>query len=124
MNLLLDAHAVLWFLAGTAKLRIEARRAIEQAERAYVSAASIWELTVKHEQGRLVAPANLVDRLHENGFLELPLGWEHAQVAGRLPIVHRDPFDRMLVAQAIVERLTIVTRDNELGRYGVPVIAA
>lgn len=124
MNLLLDSHAVLWFLGGAAKLRMEARHAIERAERAYVSSASVWELTVKHERGRLVAPENLVDRLHENGFIELPLGWEHARVAGRLPAVHRDPFDRMLVAQAIVERLTIVTRDQVLRRYDVPVIVA
>lgn len=124
MNLLVDSHAILWFLSGAVKLRKEARRAIETAERAYVSAASVWELTVKHERGRLIAPDDLIDRLHDGGFLELALGWEHARVAGRLPTIHRDPFDRMLVAQAIVERLTIVSRDETLSRYDVPIIVA
>lgn len=124
MNLLLDTHAVLWFVDGAAELRPEARGAIESADRAYVSSASIWELAVKHARGRLVAPEDLPDRLHDLGFIELALGWEHARVAGELPLHHRDPFDRMLVAQAIVEQLTIVTRDDMFGRYGVPVITA
>jgi PIN domain nuclease of toxin-antitoxin system len=124
VNLLLDTHAVLWFVDGAAELRPEARGAIESADRAYVSSASIWELAVKHARGRLVAPEDLPDRLHDLGFIELALGWEHARVAGELPLHHRDPFDRMLVAQAIVEQLTIVTRDDMFGRYGVPVITA
>ena len=124
MNLLLDTHAVLWFVAGAAELRSAARDAIETADRTYVSSASIWELAVKQARGRLLAPDNLPGRLLELGFIELALGWEHARVAGELPLHHRDPFDRMLVAQAIVERLTIVTRDDMIGRYGVPVIAA
>ena len=124
MNLLLDTHAILWFVAGATELRQDARTAIEAAERTYVSSASIWELAVKHARGRLVAPADLPGQLRELGFIELALGWEHAQVAGELPPHHRDPFDRMLVAQAIVERLTIVTSDAMIGRYGVPVIAA
>lgn len=124
MNLLLDTHTVLWFVAGVAELRAEARGAIEAADRTYVSSASIWELAVKHARGRLVAPDDLPGRLHDLGFVELALGWEHARIAGELPMHHRDPFDRMLVAQAIVERLTIVTRDDMIGKYGVPVIAA
>ena len=124
MNLLLDTHAVLWFVAGAAELRSAARDAIETADRTYVSSASIWELAVKHALGRLLAPDNLPERLRDLGFIELALGWEHARVAGELPLHHRDPFDRMLVAQAIVERLTIVTRDDMIGRYGVPIIAA
>lgn len=124
MNLLLDSHTVLWFVAGAAELDAEARLAIEAADRTYVSSASIWELSVKHAAGRLVAPDDLAGRLRDLGFIELALGWEHARVAGELPMHHRDLFDRMLVAQAIVERLTIVTRDNMIGRYGVPVLVA
>lgn len=124
MDLLLDTHTVLWFAAGSSRLRAEARGAIESAERTYVSASTIWELSIKHSQGRLVAPDDLTARLSELGFLELAIGWEHARVAGGLPMLHRDPFDRILVAQAIVERLTIVTRDSTIGQYGVPVIAA
>ena len=124
MNLLLDTHAVLWFLAGIDRLCAEARTAITTAERAYVSAATIWELSVKVARGRIEAPPDFTNRLLKNGMLPLALEWEHARVAGGLPMLHRDPFDRMLVAQAIVERLTIVTRDADIARYPVPVIPA
>ncbi len=124
MNLLLDTHAVIWFLEGNAELRPQARSAIESAERVYVSSATIWEMAVKVARGRLEAPSDFPDRLLELGMLQLALEWEHARVAGGLPLHHRDPFDRMLVAQAIVERLAIVTRDDAIARYPVPVIAA
>jgi PIN domain nuclease of toxin-antitoxin system len=124
VNLLLDTHTVVWFLEGTDTLRSEARVAIESAERVYVSAATIWEMAVKVARGRLEAPSDFPDRLLDLGMLQLALEWEHARVAGGLPLHHRDPFDRLLVAQAIVERLTIVTRDEAIARYPVPVIAA
>jgi PIN domain nuclease of toxin-antitoxin system len=124
LNLLLDTHAVLWFLGGRDELRREARDAIESADRVYVSAASIWEMATKVARGRLDAPSDFAHRLVDLGMLQLALEWEHARVAGGLPLHHRDPFDRMLVAQAIVERLTIVTRDEAIGLYPVPVIAA
>jgi PIN domain nuclease of toxin-antitoxin system len=124
VNLLLDTHAVIWFLAGSPELRPEARAAIESAEQAYVSSASIWEMAIKVARGRLRAPRDFTGRLVDLGMLPLALEWEHARVAGGLPMHHRDPFDRMLVAQAIVERLTIVTRDVSIPRYPVPVIAA
>jgi PIN domain nuclease of toxin-antitoxin system len=81
-------------------------------------------MAVKVARGRLEAPSDFPDRLLDFGMLQLALEWEHARVAGGLPRHHRDPFDRMLVAQAIVERLTIVTRDEDIARYPVPVIAA
>ena len=124
MNLLLDTHTVIWFLEGTDTLRSEARAAIESAERVYVSAATIWEMAIKVARGRLDAPSDFPDRLLDLGMLQLALEWEHARVAGGLPLHHRDPFDRMLVAQAIVERLTIVTRDQDIARYPVPVLPA
>lgn len=124
MNLLLDTHAVIWFLGGREELRDEARVAIESADRVYVSAASIWEMATKVARGRLDAPADFTHRLVELGMMPLALEWEHARVAGGLPLHHRDPFDRVLIAQAIVERLTIVTRDRAFDRYPVPVIAA
>jgi PIN domain nuclease of toxin-antitoxin system len=124
VNLLLDTHAIVWFLEGREELRSEARAAIESAERVYVSAATIWEMAVKVARGRLEAPSDFPDRLLDLGMLQLALEWEHARVAGGLPRHHRDPFDRMLVAQAIVERLTIVTRDEAIARYPVPVLAA
>ncbi len=124
MNLLLDSHALIWFLAGDHRLNTDARRAIETADRVYVSAATIWEIAIKAAHGRLEAPPDLADRLLDLGLLQLVLEWEHAWVAGGLPPHHRDPFDRALVAQAIVERLTIVTADLAIPRYGVPVIVA
>jgi PIN domain nuclease of toxin-antitoxin system len=124
VNLLLDTHAVIWFLEGSAELRSETRAAIESAERVYVSSATIWEMAIKVARGRLEAPSDFPDRLLDLGMLQLALEWEHARVAGGLPMHHRDPFDRMLVAQAMVERLTIVTRDEEIARYPVPVLAA
>ena len=124
MNLLLDTHAVVWFLEGNDRLRSEARAAIESAERVYVSSATIWEMAVKAARGRLEAPPDLPERLLDLGMLQLALEWEHARVAGGLPLHHRDPFDRILVAQAIVERLTIVTRDEAITRYPVAVVAA
>jgi PIN domain nuclease of toxin-antitoxin system len=124
VNLLLDTHAAIWFLEGNPELRQGARDAIETADRVYVSSATIWEMAVKVARGRLEAPRDFPDRLLELGMLQLALEWEHARVAGGLPLHHRDPFDRMLVAQAIVERLTIVTRDQAMARYPVPVIAA
>lgn len=124
MNLLLDTHAVIWFLAGRDELRPEARVAIETADRVYVSTASIWEMATKVARGRLEAPLDFSLRLLDLGMLQLALEWEHARVAGGLPLHHRDPIDRMLVAQALVERLTIVTRDDAIRRYPVPVIAA
>jgi PIN domain nuclease of toxin-antitoxin system len=123
VRLLIDAHALLWFLVGDRRLSIAARKAIEEASEAYVSAVSIWELSIKEAAGRVVAP-DVIDRLGELGFIHLAIEWEHAWAAGRLPNIHRDPFDRMLVAQAIVERLTIVSRDADIARYGVPVVRA
>jgi PIN domain nuclease of toxin-antitoxin system len=123
VSILLDSNVVIWLLAGS-RLTPAAANAIETAERVYVSAASIWELAVKVAAGRLRAPADLPHRLIDLGVRPLALEWEHARVAGDLPRLHRDPFDRMLIAQAIVEHLTIVTRDADIPRYPVPVIVA
>jgi PIN domain nuclease of toxin-antitoxin system len=123
VRLLVDTHALLWFLAGNREIGRDARRAIERAESAYVSAVTIWEIAMKRAAGRLIAPV-LLDRLTESGFAPLAIEWEHAEVAGSLPHHHRDPFDRMLVAQATVERLTIVTRDRAIALYDVPILAA
>jgi PIN domain nuclease of toxin-antitoxin system len=84
----------------------------------------VWEISIKQAAGKLKAPPELLDELARIGFARLPITWEHAFEAGTLPRHHGDPFDRMLVAQARVEDLTLVTRDLVFARYGVPVLPA
>ena len=122
--ILLDTFPVIWWLDDDATLSSEARDAISQTDRVFVSAVTIWEMAIKKAKGRLMAPDDLEERLLEAGFEPLGMEWEHARVAGGLPQHHRDPFDRMLVAQAIVEHLSVVTRDAMLARYEVPIIRA
>jgi PIN domain nuclease of toxin-antitoxin system len=87
----------------------------------YVSAASIWEVEIKRAVGRLRAPADLTARVEDSGYERLPITFEHAREAGRLPLHHRDPFDRVLVAQARLDGLTLMTADQRLARYHVPI---
>ncbi len=88
----------------------------------FFSAASIWEIAIKRAQGKLDAPSDLLDTMEQRGFLELPVLSRHAVVAGALPPHHRDPFDRMIVAQAQSEGLTIVSNDTRVAAYDVPVL--
>ena len=88
----------------------------------FYSAASIWEIAIKRAQGKLNAPEDLLDTMEQRGFIELPVLSGHAIVAGALPPHHRDPFDRMIVAQAQSEGLTVVTRDERIAAYDVPVL--
>jgi PIN domain nuclease of toxin-antitoxin system len=88
----------------------------------FVSAASVWEIEIKRALGRLRAPAELLELIDASGFQRLPISLEHAREAGRLAPLHSDPFDRMLVAQARVEAITLASADQALARYGVPVL--
>ena len=125
MRFLLDTHALLWWLEGGAELSDEARAAIESPETTvYVSAASAWEISIKRAKGRLDSPSDVADAIFANDFEELPIEVEHAQSVGSLPTHHADPFDRILIAQAQLEGLTIVTRDKMFEAYGVPLLAA
>ncbi|MGH3084870.1 MAG: type II toxin-antitoxin system VapC family toxin [Gaiellaceae bacterium] len=125
MRLLLDTHVLLWWLADDPTLRREAREAIADGESVVVvSAASAWEIAIKRATGRLEAPDDLEAQLERNRFLPLPIAIGHALHAGELPPHHDDPFDRVLVAQAELERLTIVTRDKNIARYGVGTLPA
>ena len=120
MNLLLDTHVLLWWLSDDPMLGAEARAVIANPDtQAFVSAATAWEISIKTTLGKLDAPDNLEDALAANGFSPLPITVEHALAAGRLPEHHRDPFDRMLIAQAQVEGLTLVTHDGAFGHYDV-----
>ena len=124
MRLLLDTHALLWWLADEG-LTVQARAAIaDPANLAVVSAASTWEISVKKALGKLTAPDDLEHQVQAGGFDSLPISIAHAVAAGKLARHHEDPFDRMLIAQAFAEGLTIVTRDKRFGDYGVPLMPA
>lgn len=124
-RLLLDTHVLLWWLAHDPALGFDAYEAIRDAHNdVYVSAASTWEASIKKALGKLEAPDDL-DRIVEvERFLKLPISLYHGQMAGQLPPYHRDPFDRMLVAQAQAEGLTVVTADRNIPRYGVQTLPA
>ncbi len=120
MRLLLDTRALLWWLADAPALGPSARGAIASAESAVAfSAASAWEIAIKRAAGRLVVPDDLLDRLGAEAFDPLPMTPRHAWHAGALPAHHADPFDRMLVAQAAIEGMTLVTADPQIARYDV-----
>ena len=121
MRLLLDTHVLLWWLADDRKLGKTACEIIANSNNdVHVSTASVWEVAIKTALGRLeVELDDLEEAIVRNGFRPLPIGFRHAVTAGRLPSVHRDPFDRMLVAQARVEELRIVSHDQVFERYGL-----
>jgi PIN domain nuclease of toxin-antitoxin system len=125
MIVLLDAHAFLWWLAGDPKLQPDAASAIEDpVNDVLVSAATIWEIAIKREMGKLQAPEDLSADVERAGFSGLPISLADARRAGGLPRHHRDPFDRMLIAQALRLEATIVSRDRSFDAYGVPRLAA
>lgn len=124
MRLLLDSHAFLWWLAEDAKLSAEARQAVaDPSSVVHISAATIWELSIKSALGKLdLDGADLVEEIEENAFVELPMTARHSIAAAALPRHHEDPFDRMLIAQAQLEGLTIVTRDASFRAYEVALL--
>jgi PIN domain nuclease of toxin-antitoxin system len=124
VRLLLDTHALLSWLADEG-LTAQAREAIaDPANLVAVSAASAWEISIKKALGKLAAPDDLERQVQAGGFLPLPVSIAHGVAAGELARHHDDPFDRMLIAQAQVEGLTIVTRDKRFDDYGVALLPA
>ena len=125
MRLLLDTHVLLWAIADPDQLTKRARDLIVDGRNAVlVSAASVWEIAIKRALGKLTAPEGLGAAIVTAGFDSLPISFDHAELAGSLPTHHHDPFDRMLIAQAQLESLTIVTRDTRFARYGVHLLEA
>lgn len=118
MSLLLDSNTLVWWLSDPDRIGPRARSAITD-DLVSVSAATIWELGIKLAQRRLRMPEHPAVAVDANGFRALPITFAHASEAAALPLHHRDPFDRMLVAQARLEKLTLVTVDRDLGDYDV-----
>ncbi|MDF1596909.1 MAG: type II toxin-antitoxin system VapC family toxin [Acidimicrobiia bacterium] len=120
MKLLLDTHILLWWLSDDPALSVEHRAAIaDPANIVCVSAATAWEISIKKALGELDAPDDLVSALISSELEQLPITVAHAEAVGQLPPHHRDPFDRMLIAQAQVEDLAVVTGDPVFARYAV-----
>ena len=123
MRLLLDTHIYLWAVSADALLSPESRRLIESADAVYVSAASIWEIVIKVRLGKIAAdPDALVAAVESSGFLHLPISAAHAAGVAGLPPHHNDPFDRLLVSQAVTEPLRLLTADALLVKYGAMVV--
>ena len=118
MRILLDTHLLLWALAEPEKLSATTRNRLDAAE-VFVSAASVWEVSIKVALGKLEAdPSELLAAIEPAGFVLLPITGLHAAAVATLPLLHRDPFDRMLVAQARTEPLILLTNDTVLEQYG------
>lgn len=125
MNLLLDTHVLIWALEDNPILSAEAHDAIVDGKNmVFVSSVSAWEISIKKAMGKLKAPDNLEEEIELHRFTPLNVNFEHARLAGALPDIHKDPFDRMLIAQAITEKLTLISRDSQCADYGVSLLEA
>lgn len=123
MNLLLDTHVLIWALENNPMLSPDARDAIIDGKNmVFVSAVSAWEISIKKAMGKLKAPDNLEEETRLHRFTQLNISFEHAQLAGKLPDIHKDPFDRMLIAQAVIEKLTLITSDSRIAEYEVSLL--
>ena len=127
MKALLDTHVFLWWIASAARLSHHARRLIEDGENElYVSTASVWEMSIKAALGKLLLPVGqpnfIREQIQMNAVTPLPVTLDHAVHVQNLPPIHRDPFDRMIISQALTERMPIVSADEQIAKYDVDVI--
>jgi PIN domain nuclease of toxin-antitoxin system len=123
MNALIDTHILLWWLDDPSLVGKNARRIIEDgSSNIYVSVASVWEIVLKKSLGKLDIPDDLSDVIEANRFIVLPIELDHVFFLGKLPPIHRDPFDRIIIAQAQKEHLAIMTRDEQITKYPVEII--
>ena len=125
MRLLLDTHVLLWWLAEPERLSAQSKDVLADGDNVvFISAATIWQAAIKERLGKLDGARHLAEQVRGQNMTELPISFRHAAAAAALPPHHRDPFDRMLVAQAQCESLTFVTRDERAALYGVTLLPA
>ena len=125
MNLLLDTHALIWVLEDNPTLSEQARNAIINGKNVvFVSAATVWEMSIKQSMGKLEVPDNVKEEMELLRFTPLEITFEHAKLAGQLPNIHKDTFDRMLIAQAKLEGLMLVSGDRIIKQYDVKLLKA
>ncbi|MCB1062541.1 MAG: type II toxin-antitoxin system VapC family toxin [Verrucomicrobiae bacterium] len=118
MKVLVDSHIAVWWLDDPSRLSQRAREVIaDPANEVFLSAATVWELGLKIAKGKLLMPVDFTDVLREDGFSDLPITVDHANASIHLPRHHGDPFDRLLIAQAIVDDLVLITRDAAMFEY-------
>lgn len=123
MQLLLDTHTLIWWLANNPTLSNKAKDAIADPDHlVFVSAASAWEIALKKSLGKLQAPDDLAIQIKQKNFISLAINIDHALAVEKLPLHHQDPFDRILIAQATCEQMTIVTRDRKFDVYEIHTI--
>jgi PIN domain nuclease of toxin-antitoxin system len=122
VSLLLDTPVALWGITADPSLGDELLDRLRHDPDIFLSPVTLWEITIKQAAGKLAGPDDLAERVRDMGFRELPVTHAHAIAAVRLPVYHRDPFDRMLVAQARVQGLALVTRDSDIQRYDVDLL--
>jgi len=124
-RLLLDTHVLLWWLSDDPQLGQATRQAIsDPRNQVFISAASAWEISIKKSLGKLSAPDDMDSIVDDEGFEPLPISFFHGEQAGMLPGHHKDPFDRMLIAQAQSEGLVLVTSDEKIANYGIKTMDA
>lgn len=124
MRYLIDTHIALWWLGASPELSDDLRELLRTEPDVYMSAVTPWEISLKQSLGKLTDPPGLPERVRDLQFRSLPISIEHSVRIGQLPWHHRDPFDRMLVAQAQLEGLTLITRDSWIPKYDVQVLRA
>jgi PIN domain nuclease of toxin-antitoxin system len=124
MSFLLDTHIVLWWLENNVELGGQILDIIDSEPEVFISPVTPWEIAYKQRLGKLKGPDNLPDLIRDGDIPELPIRHSHAITAARLPLIHRDPYDRILIAQCIEEKMTLVTRDATIRQYEVAVLPA
>ncbi len=122
MNVLLDTHPIIWWLENNPKLSSEYRDIIsDDSTLCFISSASIWKIEIKSSIGKLTIPPEYLEELRSEGFEKLPVSWDHCRLLSTLPLIHRDPFDRLLIAQAKWEKLVLLSLDENIRKYDVEV---